>query len=253
MRYLSSLLLVMILIVNASAQRAFEVAIISDAAEDESHFLEESIKAEITALIGSRVELNFKETYTNESATTITSAIEGVYSGKQADVLIGVGILSSKLLSLQSSYPIPTIGSIQLTDASEKSGEAISRVSNYTYIISPFNIASGIQVLEEICRCEKLALLTNTNIEAIGLSGEDLFSGFESELTWLNLESDLNQTVSNIPEDAGGVYILSPLTNYNADELRGFFDQLAERKLPSFTLFDDPMLELGAFASFAAS
>lgn len=255
MRYLSGMLLLLCILSKANAQPAFEVAIISDAAESENHFFEESVKAEIEALLGSRFDLNFTEVYTNGSVADITNEIAGIYAKGQADVLIGAGIISSEILANQSAYPLPSIASIQLInalDTNSVSNNIASGISNFTYINSPFNIEEGIKALKEICRCEKLAALTIPNLSAIGLSGEAIFSGIEAEVEWLSLESDLSGTLSEIPDDVGGVYILSPLAGYSSGEVQQFFDQLIERKLPSFTLLDAPMLEQGAYASFAA-
>ncbi|MBX2877925.1 MAG: TolC family protein [Saprospiraceae bacterium] len=256
MRYFSSLLLLLFIIFQANAQQTFEVAIISDAAENERHFFEASIKAEINALLASRFKLSFTEVYTNGNVEEIKAEIANFYAKKQADVLIGAGIITSRLLSDQTSFPIPSIASIQLineTNTGPTSTNTVSGTPNFTYIKSPFNIEEGIKVLKEICRCEKLAALTNSNLAAIGVSGEDMYAELEAEIAWLSLESDISSVVSQIPADVGGVYVLSPLSIYSLEELAVFFDQLNERKLPSFTLLDSPMLEQGAYASFTVS
>jgi len=256
MRKIYGILLLLFLCFHAHAQRVFEITIISDAAEQENHLFEEQIKAEITALLASQYELNFTEVYTKGDINTITDAIANVYSNNQADVLIGAGIISSKILANQSTFPIPTIASIQLVsdgDEETTSTKTTSGISNFTYIKSPFNIKAGIKVLQEICRCEKLAVLTNVGLATIGLSEKDIYADSEPALEWLPFGENLSNSVSAIPDDVGGVYILSPLTNFSTDEISAFFNQLKERKLPSFTLFDTPMLELGAYAAFASS
>lgn len=256
MKKIFSLLCLLFIFISANAQQTFEVAIISDAAEKERHFFEEAIKAEIKALLDSRFKLSFTEVYTNGNITDITNEIAGIYSKNQADVLIGAGIISSKILANQSAFPIPTIASIQLInelDTSSVSNSTVSGIPNFTYIKSPFNIEKGIKVLKEICRCEKIAVLTNPNLSAIGMSGEDVFSDSEVAMEWLSLESGLSSIISKIPDDVGGVYILSPLAAYSSDEIKIFFDQLNERQLPTFTLLESPVLEQAAYASFATS
>ena len=42
-------------------------------------------------------------------------AIAKINAQAQIDVVVGVGILSSKVLTNQASFPIPTISSIQLS------------------------------------------------------------------------------------------------------------------------------------------
>ncbi len=256
MKKIFSLFCLLFFFFSANAQQTFEVAIISDAAEKERHFFEEAIKAEIKALLDSRFELSFTEVYTNGNITDITNAIAGIYSKNQVDVLIGAGIISSKILANQSAFPTPTIASIQLInelDTTSVSNSTVSGIPNFTYIKSPFNIEKGIKVLKEICRCEKIAVLTNPNLSAIGMSGEDVFSDSEVAMEWLSLESGLSSIISKIPGDVGGVYVLSPLAAYSSDEIKTFFDQLNERQLPTFTLLEAPVLEQAAYASFATS
>lgn len=254
-RYIG-LLFLLLFISEAKAQQPLIVAIVSDAAEDENHLFEGAIKAEITSLLASRYELNFAEVYTNGDINQITQAISDTYAGNRADVLIAAGVISSKILSSQSSFSIPSIASIQLVASDNQkttSADATSGISNFSYINSPFSIESGIKALQEICNCEKLAVLTNAGFSTIGLSKEDIYAHSEPKLEWVPLTEDLSKTVAAIPDDIGGVYILSPMINYPPDEIRLFFDQLDERKLPSFTLFDTPMLDLGAYAAFISS
>lgn len=246
MRYLFTVLLLLFIQLKANAQQTFEVVIISDAGQNESHFFEEAIKGEINALLGSRINFKYTEVYTSANVEVINDAIADVYAKNQADILIGAGIIASKLLVDQAVYPIPSIASIQLANTDD----SVSGISNFTYSKTPFNIEAGIQVLKEICNCKELALLTNSSLSAIGVSGVDIFSEIDAEIQWLELTPDLTSTVSQISEEVGGVYILSPLSANSSEEIKAFLAQINERKLPSFTLLDDPILELGAYASF---
>ncbi len=251
-----SILLGLFILFEAKAQQVFEVVIISDAAQQENHFFEENIKAEINALLASQYELKYTEVYTNGDLSTINKEIANVYANKQANVLIGAGILTNEALAKRSAFPLPTIASIQLINDFDKGSTPtgmVSGVSNFTYIRSPFNVEAGLEVLKEICRCEKLAVLAVADLSAIGVVGEDIYSGKEVEIEWLTIEADLISSISKIPEDAGGVYVLSPLRNYPPNAIKTFFDQLIERKLPSFALLDLPALQQGAYAAFAVS
>ena len=254
-KYLS-LLFVLLFLFEAKAQQSFEIAIVSDGAKQGNHLLEEAIKAEINALLSSRFNLSFKEVYTNGNVEVINNEIAYIYANKEVDALVGVGILSSKAVSNQKVYPIPSIASTQLLDEGGKnfqSPNTSTGISNYTYIQSPVYIKGGIDALQEICRCSKIAVLTQFNLSEIGFKAEDIHLKAETEIEWIGLESDLGSVVNNIPKDVGGVYVLSPLTNYSSEEINLFFNQLIERKLPSFSLLDVPMLQQGAYAAFAVS
>lgn len=238
------------------AQEVFEVVIISDAAEQEGHVFEEAIKTEIIALLGSQYQLDFTEVYTHGDINSINTEITAVFAQNQADVLIGAGIISSKILSNRDTFPIPSIASIQLNkldDSDSNLANAVSGISNFTYINSPFNIRDGIKVLMEICACKNLAILSNSNLSTIGIKGRDFYSEGDVKIDWLTLAPDLSRVISQIPEDAEGIYILSTLSDYSSDQVKLFFEKINERKLAAFTLLDNPMLELGAYASYLVS
>ncbi|MBV6429817.1 MAG: hypothetical protein KIPDCIKN_04392 [Haliscomenobacter sp.] len=253
LRYIS-LLLSLLFLFEARAQQTFKVAIVSDAAEQADHFFERAIKGEISALLSTRYDLSFTEVYTNGNLNAINQEIAAIYEKKQADVLVGVGVFSSKMLANQSAFPIPSMATIQLINEDSTDSllpNTVSGIPNFTYINSPFNIANGITVLKEICRCTKVAVLTHPYLSAFGLSAKDIYA--DTEIEWIGLEPDLSSTISKIPEEVEGVYVLSPLTNYSSEEIRVFFDGLIQRKLPSFSLLDSPMLQQGAYAAFAVS
>ncbi len=238
---------------EAQSQQSFKVAIVSDAAEYGEHYFEKSIKAEISTLLSDRYNLSFTEVYTDGDITTINQEVADIYAKKQVDVLVGVGMFSSKILTGQSSYPIPSIASIQLINSKSDSlsPKIVSGISNFTYINSPFNIEEGINALKAICRCTKLAILVHPQILTFGLSKNDIYP--DAEIEWVGLEADLLSTVSKIPNDVEGIYILSPLTNFSPEKRKSFFNELVQRKLPSFSLLDFPMLDEGAYAAYSVS
>lgn len=249
-------LLMLFTLGGIKGQSSFEIVIISDAAEQEKHFFESALKTEITALLASQYQLNFTEVYTNRDINIIQTEIEKAHTQNKANVLITAGILSSKILSNRSTFTIPSIASIQINNNKNTNPEkknTTSGISNFTYINSPFDVKNGIEKLQDICRCKKIAILTNSNLLAIGMKEANRYSTKEVAIEWITLENNLGNTVSKIPEDIEGVYILSPLSNYSANQVKQFFQQINDRKLPSFTLLDSPMLELGAYASFVAS
>ncbi|MBI1317004.1 hypothetical protein GC167_09130 [bacterium] len=239
---------------QGTAQTPLRLAIVSDAAQQENHLLEEAIKTEVRTLLSSRYRLEFTERYTHADTAIIRSAIAEVYADQNVDVLIGVGVLTGDIIARQRKHPKPTLSSIQLlgvernTTAPDQTG---SGMYNYTYIQSPFYVQAGLKALSEICRCSKLVVLTPPNLAALHL--EDQFPPAPSgtEVRWIELKASLAQTAQEIPSDAEGIYILSALNPYSPEEIRTFFSTLTDRKLPTFSLLDVPMLGYGAYAAFS--
>ncbi len=242
--------------VEAMAQPTLTIAIVSDGAAEGNHLFENAIKSEVNTLLSSQFTVDYREFFTNGSVAEISNAIEKVYSEDQVDVLVGIGVLSSKIISEQSNYPLPSIASIHLNfepNANEVLPNERSGVFNYTYINSPFNVQEGIRMLESLCTCQNLAVITNSTLFSIGLNGMDMQSKGGSKINWIAETPDLKNVVSMIPNEVGGIYILSPLYNQSENEIAAFFDALNERKLISFSAFELPHLEQGAYAAFAVS
>lgn len=145
-RYLG-LLFVLLFLFEAEAQQTIDIAIVSDAAQEDNHVFEKALKAEISALLSTQYDLSFTEVYTNGNVEDINNEIANIYAKNQVDVLVGVGVLSSKTISNQKVYRIPSIASIQLLNEDRTnllSPNTSSEISNYTYIQSPFNIKEGV-------------------------------------------------------------------------------------------------------------
>mgnify|MGYP006269381561 CR=1 FL=1 len=249
MKKLAGILYFLSTLLVAYAQQPLEITLLSDAADEGDYVFEESLKREINALLAPRFDLKFTEVYTGRDLAAVNNAIAEVYANEQADILIGAGLVSGKLLAEQPSYPIPSITAIQLIN----SPNTTSGVSNFTYTESPFELEAGLEVLQEICGGQKIAVLVEASLSSIGINEEQVFPKSEAEISWIDLKDNLNLAVSEIPDDVEGVYILSPLSAYPTEEVKAFFAQLNERQLPSFTLFDLPAISLGAYAAFTTS
>lgn len=250
------LFVALLFLLEAKAQQTIKVAIVSDATQHHNHTFEGMVKAEIVTLLSSKYELSFIEIYTEGNPSVIQKEITDIFSKKQADVLVGVGVVSCKIIASQSSYPIPCINAFQLVDRDDNQAQVPQKgsgVSNYTYIQSPFNIKEGVYTLSQICGSNKLAVLTNGNLSLLGLNKNEFFADTNADIVWIDFESDLKSTVNKIPNDVAGVYILSPLTNHSPEDIKALFNALIERKLPSFSLQDVPMLLYGAYSAFAVS
>lgn len=103
MKKIAGILYFLSTLMAAYAQQPLEITILSDAADEGAYIFEENLKKEIRALLAPRFDLRFTEVYTGGDLAAINDAIAAVYTENQADILIGAGLISGKLLAEQPS------------------------------------------------------------------------------------------------------------------------------------------------------
>lgn len=239
------------------AQQDLNITIISDGEDRDTSFFQERIKTEIKALLDANYNIRFTAYYGENNIATIQQYINQVYESNQTDVLIGAGLLTSRILSERTNYTIPTIAAINIDNLFSGNGNAektSSAIPNFTYIQSPFNIEKDLEVLTQINDVKRLAILVEPVLKDLGYNIETLFPVLEDiEVSIITIENSPQATLAAIDEATDAVYVLSPLERYTPSQSKALFQGIIEKKLPCFSLIDDPMLEYGAYAAFSSS
>lgn len=240
-----------------SAQQEFNVTIIYDSHRQDTVWLQKSIKSEIESLLSSRYTLNFKEHFTGGDIIAARKIIKDEYSQLNTDVLVGAGIFTSQILNEQKEFPIPSIAALNINNVlvdKQNGKEVTSGIHNFTYIQSPFDIREDITLLSQITSIHKIALLVNPAFKSFDLSmliNNNQVEGVEFEL--IIIEGDPQATLNALTEDIDAIYVLSPLNNYSKTQSEYLFQGIADKKIPSLSLLDYPMLSYGAYAAFSSA
>ena len=232
------------------AQKPFNVVIISDGQSATQNVMEQSIKAEITALLGTSYDVNFTEIFTNGDIEKAKKEVATVYQQHTANVLIGTGIITSRLLANQKKYPLPTIAAINLNN---QSSDNRSGIFNYTFIQSPFDIKKDLETLVEISKGKKITVLVAPTLETLRFDFNNYLSTLtDAELEIVALNDNPQITLNAIGNNTDAVYLMSPLVRYSATQTKELLDGIITKKLPCFSLLDNPTLNYGGYATYSS-
>ena len=237
------------------AQKDLNITIVYDRNEAAKMEFQGSIQGEIESLLGQEYSLHFNELFTGGDLTKSKAILADIYEDKSSDVLIGAGLITSKLISERSSYPIPTIAAINLDNLFTDDFKKVetSSIDNFTYIQSPFNIKKDIEVFSQIGDVKKVAVLVDLAFEYLDYNVEKYFlSDTTIQYDFIPIKQGSQETLDLIGEDVDAVYILSSLAEYSPVEVSTFFNGIAARNIPSLALLDYPSIDLGAYAAFSS-
>lgn len=238
------------------AQQDFNVTMIYDRQQKDTLLLQNSFKEEIESLLSPMYNVTITELFSNGDIVKCSKYIEEVYKENSADVLIGAGLITSRILSELNDFPMPTIAAINIDNLfTEKSdtAEFTSTIHNFTYIQSPFDIRKDLETLSQIGNLKKIAILVNPTFETLGYDSEKYLKSFNDiDFELIIIDSNPQNTLDSIGEGIDAVYVLSPLANYTPEQAKVLFKGIAEKNIPSLSLIDYPMFDYGAYAAFSS-
>jgi len=240
---------------DSDAQKELDILLLNDSKKDGQYLMGNEIKNEISALMSSTYPLNFIDYFMSENIISPEKIYEEIYITEQADVVISTGMMSSQILNKFKDYPSPTIASVNIESSYKEVGDTSrAKKSNYTYVESPFDIRKDLETMIEITKPKEIVILMEERMNGITSNIETILSGwFDVEFKRINIENDPQSTLQKIEDGVDAAYLLSPFPRYTKEESISFFEGISDRKIPCFTLFDDPMIAYGAYASFSST
>jgi outer membrane protein len=188
------------------------------------------------------------------TAASVRSAIDKLLSDPGVDILITLGIIGSTEVSKRTNLNKPVIApwiidrELLGLPINEKGA---SGIKNLYYLARPITLSRDIQVFREIVPFNKLALLYMPIVTQLIPDFENVIEKIARErsisIVAIPVRTSVGDTLGAIPHDAQAVFI-TPLLQYNRDELDRLFDGLIERKLPSFSMLGRSEVERGVLA-----
>ena len=240
------------------AQQELRIALIHDSEEVEEGVLndfQKNLKEEIKLLLQVKRTIIFKDYFGNHQAATITTKVKEAYTNN--DILITIGTIGSQLVSLQKSFPKPTIASI-ITDT-ELSGlqltdDKTSGIPNFTFVESPFDIIRDLQTLYAIQPFKNLAVITDKETNADG--GAILSKLIKNNLADLSIQptfydnKELVAGTTTLPATVDAAYVLPIFGKTATTQINSIFELINTQRIPSIALFGKEYVNSGALAAY---
>jgi outer membrane protein len=185
----------------------------------------------------------------NWNASALNAALDRLEADPQVDVVVTLGFAASHLVAHRAQLPKPTIAASVLDPALQtfpiKSGA--SGRHNFTYVttfnrvdnqVSTFHRIIGFShlvVLADPLALEVVRELQNKATELHALTGATIV---------LHPTNNLTDALANLPPGTDAVYV-APLMRLSDEDLRLLANQMAQRKLPAFSLLGRSEVEQG--------
>ena len=186
------------------------------------------------------------------TAEGVRSALERQLSDPSVDIVIAIGIISSTELSGRSSFPKPVIApwvidSKLLGLTPDENGG--SGIRNFYYVSRTASFDRDLSAFKQAVGFKKLAVVYMPIVMQLAPGIETVVrrsaaaNGIDIEL--VPASASAAATAAAIPADAEAVFV-TPLLNYSEAEMKRLYEDIALRKLPSFSVAGKNGVDEGA-------
>ena len=238
-----------------SAQTPVQITILSDSEDPTSAITEGQVREELETLISGRFTSTIQSVALSPNEN-YNSTLSDIYQGN-SDLVIGIGFEACNLLASQATYPKPTIAAFMLDN--ELQGvkapvDGTSDITNFNYIQSPFDIGRDFEMLYEIKPYRRLAIVVNSLVRRSDfdfvsyLNKMVAFSGASYDV--FALEDSAEGLLNGMASDIDAAIVFPLFDPEKLSEIEKVFTGMAERGIPTFSVFSNPAIDLGAYAAF---
>jgi outer membrane protein len=238
------------------AQTPVTITFLNDGGDMGSALAEQEIRKELEVLLAARFEPTFETIYPDFSASP-QPQLNAIYES-DTDLVIIVGFRVGTWFSTSDfQFAKPTILSFLLDNELQGVPSPIdgkSGIRNFSYVQSPFDVQRDFETLYAIKPYQKLGVVINEFVQRSDLDFDAYmeqllaFSGATYEA--YVLRSDASDVLDAVAEDVDAVYVFPVLEPAQEEALGQTLRGLATKGLPTFSMFSNPALELGAYAAY---
>jgi outer membrane protein TolC len=183
------------------------------------------------------------------SVSALNAALDRLEADPQVDVVVTLGFSASHLVAHRSKLPKPTIAASVLDPVLQtfpmKSGT--SGRHNFTYITTFNRVEDQIRTFHRIIGFSHLVVLADPLalevVRELKIKAMELEAATGATIV-LRPANNLTDSLAALPPGTDAVYV-APLMRLSGDDIRSLADQLAQRKLPTFSLLGRSEVEQG--------
>jgi outer membrane protein len=185
----------------------------------------------------------------NWSVPALNAALDRLEADAQVDVVVTLGFAASHLVAHRAKLSKPTIAASVLDPVLQtfplKGGT--SGRHNFTYVTTLNTVEDQVGTFHRIIGFSHLTVLADPLalqvVRELQAKAADLQAVTGATIV-LRPANDLTDALANLPPGTDAVYV-TPLMRLSSDDLRSLADQLAQRKLPTFSLLGRSEVEQG--------
>lgn len=237
----------------AAAQPArVNIGVVIDGPWERNAEVERLFQREIADLLQGEFDVRFPETARiigDWTVDTVERSLDQLLSDADVDVVLAMGILASDRAFHRRELDKPLIAPFVIDadiQGAPRDGDA-SGIPNLNYLASSITIERDLEVFQRLRPFRKLVMLHGPAMNDVpGLRSrlEEVVSGFDVELTLIEVRSRADEALPLIPDDAEAVFV-NPLVELVEGELEKIAAGLIERGLPSFARLGRSEVERG--------
>lgn len=241
--YASLLFLFHIALLNGQTKKT-TIAILNDGDRGTLEFMD-LLKQEVDLLISREYDVEYKEF--SLAGEVVTDNLVNEAFSSNSDLVIGLGLISSQVLSSLNSYSKPCIAGLSL----QKSGLEKSGKDNYTFIESPFSVEKDLKIFRAIFPFKKLGIFIAPKLKETIEPYLRLFSS-DFEVQFVSISDSPSRDILKLDDDVDAIYYLPNL--YEEEDFNSvLINEIKIKKLPSFSLIGRREVERGILASISPS
>jgi outer membrane protein len=186
----------------------------------------------------------------NWNVSALNAALDRLEADPQIDVVVTLGFAASHLAAHRSQLPKPTIAASVLDPVLQtfpmKNGR--SGRHNFTYVTTFNRVDDQVGTFHRIIGFTHLVVLADPLalqvVRELQSKATELQASSGASIV-LRPTSNLTDALANLPAGAHDAVYVTPLMRLSSDDFRSLADQLAQRKLPTFSLLGRSEVEQG--------
>jgi len=192
----------------------------------------------------------------NWNVSTLNAALDRLEADPQVDVVVTLGFAASDLVAHRGRLPKPTIAASVLDPVLQtlplKAGT--SGRHNFTYVTTFNKVDDQVETFHRIIGFSHLVVLADPLalqvVRELQTKATELQAATGTTIA-LRPTSNLTDALGDLPSGTDAVYV-APLMRLSGDDLHLLANQLAQRRLPSFSLLGRSEVEQGLLLSTAS-
>jgi outer membrane protein len=217
-------LIICFLAIGSVQAQTKTIAFVKDNELPFTNELELKLREEINTLLLSHFEINYQSFSGEDNEQLIQQNLASVYTATSIDLVIAVGLKSSKIMHSKTEYKTPSIATMVLEEISkEKIG-----VTNYAFFNLSKTILESVKYFSDLYQLKSIGVLIDEPLLLNNLTG--LNDGPYTIET-------LSTNVVQINDQIEGVVILGPMFHSN-EKASSTIDEANSKRIPSFSLYN---------------